>query len=188
MRLFQKMALQRQQLLEDLKVDRVLSRGQLFRGYGMEMHPRVLQQLDLFTFKLVCRPYTGTPDFVIAVDLVTRSRTLHQYLTTQQIVHLLGVAEIRLQMGALTRDWVSCAQQLGRTLQPDAYWATTSGTVAVEFDTGSYHSRTVARKVNTFKGEFAGVVWGTTSPVRQAEINSLHGGEVVEVITAKWWE
>lgn len=171
-----------------LQVDRVLSYGQLARYFGVKMNPVIREQHGLFAFDLVAVPIRSDPLFMVVVQCFTRARNLPYFYTNSQIVHLLGVAELRLMVGAHLQDWKSEANLLGRSLLPDALWQTTAGVVAVEFDTGTYHSKTVQNKLAAFGQSYAGVLWGSTSEQRVRKLRARHSGEDREFLVIKWWE
>ena len=169
-------------LREALEADKALSLGQCQRHWSIDQ-----QDLGLLGF-LTVETRVGltrhqSPRPVVFVCSSPSIARLHP----NQLRHLAGVAEMRHLLEASPDCWHSEAEREKALLYPDAVWQTPEGSVAVEFDAGSYSPRQIEQKMWRFARGHVAQVWGTPSAVRQARLRrrlkELGGAEV---LLARW--
>lgn len=104
-----------------------------------------------------------------------------------QISHLLGVAEMRIQLAA-QQGWQGKAFALRKLGQPDAFWQHDQGITAIEYDAGTYTPRQVRLKLLHFQG-FHDLVWGTPSAVRARHLRRTFAFSDlnIRVLETRWW-
>ncbi|MFC4455196.1 replication-relaxation family protein [Deinococcus sonorensis] len=104
--------------------------------------------------------------------------------TVSELGHLAGTAEIRQQLRARPEQWRVVRR--GPVTVPDAqYRPASGGVVAIEYDTGSYSSQVVKRKVEAFTLDCTGIVWGAVSAMRRERLQFRY--PAVTVLDARWW-
>ena len=160
---------------EAMQFDKVLSDGQLER---MGVNPSLYPGVQVCLRPISNSRYTDRHVIFRALDPEMLG------IGTSRLMHLAGTAEIRLGLSQTRRveDWV-----LGRPGRgaPDAR-ATIDGQPAViEFDTCSYGTRAVEKKIAAFRAE-GHVVWGTTSRLRADRMAQRYPD--VTVLYVPWWD
>lgn len=159
-----------QQLKRDLRTDRVLTLTQVETRYQLGH-----LQLEAAGF-LVFERFVGTTRHTKVCShlfVAEDKKILEQHENTLR--HLAGVAAMRQALGAEAHTWSSAADASFALLRPDALWRTSEGTVAIEFDAGSYDPEQLRSKVAAFSN-FAGQVWGAASRARAARLSRLLKG------------
>ncbi|MBZ9752194.1 hypothetical protein GO986_12325 [Deinococcus sp. HMF7620] len=169
-----------------LRTDRVLSGAQLERHF--DLSPSQLQPLKDFTqFSATLQPVYRSVRSRTVVPFVTLEASMERRLSAEQVGHLAGTAEIRLQLAAAPQDWQSGAAALGRSNKPDAVYLLGEHRVAIEYDAGSYRARVIEQKLEQFSRDYAGLVWGVTSGVRARRLQDRLGAHGVQVLHLNWW-
>lgn len=173
-------------LLDSLRVDRVYSYGQVTRHF--KLRPDLLPVSEGFHhFQMVVKPASKVKGGDRLVHFVTRKKKMEFRLLPYQITHYCGAAEMRMQLGAQLEHWVNDAGAAGKGEQPDAVWHHPErGTLAIEFDTGSYTKRLIEDKMVAF-GEYDGVIWGVTTPYRKRRLSLKWARQKVQVLYVPWW-
>lgn len=173
-------------LLDSLQVDRVYSYGQITRHFGLR--PELLPSSDGFHhFQMVIKPASKVKGNERLVQFVTHKKKMELRLLPYQIMHYCGAAEMRLQLGAAVEHWANDAGAAGKSEQPDALWHHPErGTLAIEFDTGSYTKNLIDHKIIAFEA-FAGTIWGVTTLYRKRRLTLKWARKNVQVIYVPWW-
>lgn len=153
--------------MADLDTDQAISEGQLRRHYG-------LSTTDLPSdFKFVnafLAPSQGSLDYqqVRFIGLSARVKRLEG----SSLRHLAGIAEMRHILGADRNVWVSLAAARRKPRMPDALWKTARGSVAIEYDIGSYSPKQIRDKAMDFR-RYSDQLWGTSSRERARHLSHL---------------
>lgn len=170
-----------EQLRTDLTVDRALSEGQVLRHYGISV-----AALNGFALAEAYLAVTRGSYRHQHTNFVVCPARLRQ-ATGPSLRHLAGVAEMRRLLGAAPEQWESVAEARHRLYIPDAVWSTPEGTVAIEYDVGSYTPRQVLTKARTFDS-YTRQIWGAPTLARTRHLGHLlaAGGLRATAITAVW--
>jgi hypothetical protein len=170
-----------EQLRADLEVDRALSEGQVLRHYGIS-----LASLEGFARAEAYLAVTRGSYRHQRTNFVVCPARLRQ-TTGPSLRHLAGVAEMRRLLGAAPEDWESVAEARHRLYIPDAVWTTPDGTVAIEYDVGSYAPQQVITKARTFNS-YTRQIWGAPTLARSRHLDHLlsAGGLRASAVTAVW--
>jgi hypothetical protein len=111
-----------------------------------------------------------------------------RHMKDPYLAHHAGLAEMRQQLGVMPDKKIWQLEPRSRLSyeQPDALWHSPYGTVAIEYDTGSYSSLTIQKKREAFRDRgFSATVWGVPSVKRQQRLTQAFGQEV---LLAKWFD
>lgn len=109
--------------------------------------------------------------------------------------HLAGITATRHALGALAVDWENHADRVAAPLVPDALWTPpdghplAGGTVAIEYDAGSYGPHRRYEKMAEFERAFAAQVWAASTGARAETLRrtaATHGIDVT-VVVVPWW-
>ncbi|WP_135230476.1 replication-relaxation family protein [Deinococcus fonticola] len=165
-----------------LAVDSVMSTQQLRRHYGLEAGD--LQ--DTPYVHALIHPCHGRYGLEVSTRFFLASPRM-QYVHHHHLAHRAGLAEMRMQLSveADTSVWQTEPRSRLSYEQPDAIWCTPKGSVAVEYDTGSYSMSTIQKKRETFSDRgFAATLWGVPAAKRQQRLQREFGEEVM---LAQWF-
>lgn len=183
-----------------LKIDQVLSLAQVEHHFQLSArHLGPPLHLRSVTLATIAKSVSSTRH----VTFVMRDAELANRLSEDQLAHLAGAAELRLQLDAPlhAKEWESTASAIGAGHTPDAVRHLPEGsTIAIEYDAGSYVTRKVWRKLRAFTQDpaYAGVVYGVASEQRarrlaatlmdpsEALVAGIHRGRVI-FMHAPWW-
>lgn len=171
-----------------LQCDLALTEGQLCRHYKMTPSEGEVRTLGLYVVRAVLNP-SHHANRMLEVRFFTPYLWVSR-LGPPLLRHLAGVGEMRHLLGALPTQWRTDTHRIHYRENPDAYWYTKSGPVAIEYDAGSYSLTLLSRKVSTFAMRFAGQYWGAPTEKKAASLRSKlasFGLEPRYVITAPWW-
>lgn len=172
-----------QQARQALEVDSVLSRQQLQRHYGLDTGD--LQGVP-FVHALL-HPCHGRYGLEVGTRFFLASARM-RHMKDPYLAHHAGLAEMRQQLGVMPDKKIWQLEPRSRLSyeQPDALWHSPYGTVAIEYDTGSYSSLTIQKKREAFRDRgFSATVWGVPSVKRQQRLTQAFGQEV---LLAKWFD
>lgn len=168
-------------LREALEVDKALSLGQCQRHWGLGIEE--LREAGFYPVEAqIGLTRHQRPQPVVFVCSSGSIARLHP----NQLRHLAGVAEMRQLLAAPAQFWRSTAERERALLIPDAIWETPEGSVAIEFDAGSYSPRQIEEKVWRFSRGYVQQIWGTPSHLRQARLESHAQGFTLNVVMANW--
>jgi hypothetical protein len=148
-----------------LETDLALSERQVWKHHGLSLEQ--------------CRDLGMTiQSALIAPTVHRKARHPVQFVMLEplslepfELRHLAGVAEMRRQLQAETRDW-QVIQHAAQT-SPDAIWWRGLETWAVEFDAGSYSRSVLLEKARAFQAGFDGQVWGVSSTSRTEMLSKI---------------
>lgn len=176
------------QIHESLKCDLALSEGQLLRYYGMVPSEREAARLGIFIVEAVLNP-SHHANRLMEVRFYTPFVWVRR-LGPPLLRHLAGVGEMRHRLGVSPAEWRTDTHRIHYREHPDAYWYSTKGPCAIEYDAGSYSPALLKRKVETFARRFAGQYWGVPTEKKALGLRSRLAGFGLEprfVIVAPWW-
>jgi hypothetical protein len=148
-----------------LQTDLALSQGQVRQHFGLEIAGCLERGLSVLELELA--PTTSSthkrPVRIVMLEPIERFDFEWR--------HLVGVAEMRHQLGANPEDW----QGLNHAPQtaPDAVWQRGLETWAIEFDAGSYSRAVVSQKVLRFRAAYDHQIWATASEARARTLTPL---------------
>jgi len=152
---------------------------------GLQVAP-LRSQERLWLFELVTQAVWGVPTSFVSVDAVARWPMVMRY-REHRVGHLLGAAQVRLDLRVPLDQWHSDAAAVGETERPDAFWRPGGNReIAVEYDTGAYSPETIRRKVKAFDA-YDGVVWACSSDRRRRRLRRTLGPLGYQVIQVDWW-
>ncbi|HEX7021327.1 MAG TPA: replication-relaxation family protein [Trueperaceae bacterium] len=149
-------------------VDRALSTGQVQRRYGLAESALQASGLPLATAYLA--PTRGSYRYRRVVFVVATRKLAR--LDPNSLRHLAGVAELRALLGVAGDAWRSAAAARYRPNTPDAFWKSERGTIAIEYDVGSYSRTQILAKARTFLA-YASQIWGSSSLARTRHLQHL---------------
>ena len=175
-------------ILEALRCDLALSEGQLLRHYGRVPSEREAQRLGLYVVRAVLNP-SHHANRLMEVRFFTPYLWVSR-LGPPLLRHLAGVAEMRHLLGVPTQEWRTDTHRVHYREQPDAYWYSQAGPVAIEYDAGSYALPLLQRKLRTFALRFVGQYWGVPTEKKAASLRAKLGRLGLPprfVIVAPWW-
>lgn len=158
---------------------------------GREQLMAVPEQLPaqlprLFVFEVVTKAVWNVAGAMVSVDAVS-DWAMPMRFAEHRIGHLLGCAQVRIDLGIAPSEWHSDAAAVGETERPDAFWYPQDGRViAVEYDTGAYPPGVVASKVRAFEA-YDGVIWACSSERRRRRLRRTLGPLGYQVIQVDWW-
>jgi hypothetical protein len=152
-------------LQKALKVDRAIGLGAVAFHYGLGLGELKGLPVQIRHLKIGLHQQSRRDVYPVVTDLES------QNLSPTQLRHLAGTAASRLILGAALEDWENLGARVGDGTKPDALWRSPQGTLAVEFDCGSYNPEQVALKLERFKRFHGGQVWTTSAPHRQSCLN-----------------
>lgn len=142
--------------------------------------------LPLTVFEVVVAPVWNVASSVVAVQAISDWPMPLRY-REHRVAHLLGAAQVRIDLGAPLSSWESDAAAVGETERPDAFWHLPGGgCVAIEYDTGAYSPDVIRRKIAAFE-RFDGVVWACSSDRRRRRLRRTLGPLGYRVIQVDWW-
>jgi hypothetical protein len=153
-----------EQALAALECDLVLTVPQLRRHHRI-LKKDITQHAQVFTRLVKPTYYSET---IVPVRFVSCSEKA-QWLSTHQLRHLAGLAEVRYHLGGETCHWQRYAA--GREA-PDALWQQEDQKVAVEFDAGSYARSRLVHKALAYT-RFDRQIWATPSLARMNTLQDL---------------
>lgn len=156
-----------------LATDRVLSDAQV-RRLGLDA--RALPGLTL-----TVRPLAKSAKF-FDVTLRTLDQRDLQVNSVGTLLHLVGLAQMRLDLGVEAERWTVIGGGAGT--RPDGELLMEGAVLAVEFDAG-YASPLCTAKIQAFRENYDGVIWGTTSELRAQRLRARYPD--VHVITVDYW-
>lgn len=140
----------------------------------------------LFVFEVVTKAVWNVSGAMVSVDAVS-DWAMPMRFAEHRIGHLLGCAQVRIDLGIRPDEWHSDAAAVGETERPDAFWYPEDGRViAVEYDTGAYPPGVVAAKVKAFSA-YDGVIWACSSDRRRRRLRRTLGPLGYQVIQVDWW-
>ncbi len=178
-------------LFADLRLDRVLSLGQVRRRFAPGHDEDDVR--SAIVWAVAARRLTTWLEWVA---LTARARTIRRVdfvalrplsTTSTALRHHCGIAEVRWRLGARVRAWdAACAPNIGRDEHPDAIAEALHGLLAVEYDAGSYSSEQIQEKAHTFHVVFGQQIWGAPSAARVQWLRARLP-EGTEVLLAPWW-
>jgi len=177
-----------ERILEALRCDLALTEGQLLRHFGMVPSEKEAQGVGLFVVRAVLNP-SHHANRLMEVRFFT-SHLWVSRLGPPLLRHLAGVGEMRHLLGVPTHEWRTDTHRVHYREQPDAYWYSKIGPIAIEYDAGSYALPLLQRKVQTFALRFVGQYWGVPTEKKAASLRAKLGGYGLEprfVIVAPWW-
>jgi hypothetical protein len=85
-----------------------------------------------------------------------------------EIRHLLGIASMRRELGVPPEHWR--LYEAYDPIAPDAEWRVPHGTIAIEFDAGSYSRQVIVTKTLQFGAAYRDQVWGMLGEARRATV------------------
>lgn len=168
--------------LAALQCDGVLTSSQLIRHYGLNVGDLRGQLLR----RAVVRPCHGRDATEHNVQFFVRDTKLYR-ASAHHLAHRAGVAELRRQLGVEPDPaiWRVEARGRRRTEEPDAYWYSESGKIAIEYDTGSYSRQVIERKLSTFRDRgFEDTIWAVPTASRARYMGQFPDANVRQV---EWW-
>lgn len=171
-----------QRAKEALLVDSVLSSQQLQRHYGLETGDMV----DVPFVHALIHPCHSRYGLEVSTRFFLASPRM-QYVHHHHLAHRAGLAEMRMQLSvyADAKIWQIEPRSRLSYEQPDAIWHSSRGSIAVEYDTGSYSMSTIQKKRETFSDRgFAATLWGVPAAKRQQRLQREFGEEVM---LAQWF-
>ena len=170
-----------ERLIGDLEVDQAISVGQAVRHYGLGADDLPGKVVPIEAF--VAATHGGNRYRQVA--FVALSKRLAR-LSGASLRHLSGVAETRRLLGAPPSSWQRLAARR-RPHRPDALWHSPQGTVAVEYDAGSYSSAQVTLKLDRLRrAGYAGQFWGTPSAARRRHLEHLIEARLGQTRPSRW--
>ena len=154
-----------ERLSNALSVDQVLSVPQVRRHY------RVLKK-DIPNIYGVFSSHVKETYYAERVRKVSfvAAQASTARLSTHELRHLAGVAEMRHFLGAPPDAWSLSTK--GDTAVPDALWIRPDMEVAVEFDAGSYSRERIIFKAQAYR-RFGTQVWGSSSRARLGFLKTI---------------
>lgn len=176
-----------ERLLEALRCDLALSEGQLRRRYLVPSE-RELRALGLYVVQAVLNP-SHRANRLMEVRFYTPYLWVRR-LGPPLLRHLAGVGEMRHLLLAEPSQWRTDTHRIHFREQPDAYWYSKEGPIAIEYDAGSYALPLLQRKVKTFALRFVGQYWGAPTKRRAESLRvklAAFGLEDRFVMVAPWW-
>ena len=177
-----------ERLAEALRCDLALSEGQLSRHFGLVPLEKEARGLGLHVVRAVLNP-SHHANRLLEVSFYTPYLWVVR-LGPPLLRHLAGVGEMRQILGVPAGEWRTDTHRIHHREQPDAYWYSRIGPVAVEYDAGSYSLPLLQRKVETFALRFVGQYWGAPTERKAASLRAklaAFGLEPRFVLTAPWW-
>lgn len=175
------------ELYADLEVDRVIPAPMAFRLY------RVTQKAaGSVGIRVVRRSLERSAELAGAfgVSFLTFEDALASpRYGAPRLRHLAGVTAMRHAVNAPVALWRNRGGALGRGRQPDGFWESATGVVAIEYDAGGYDNDEVIMKGGSFDRQYVGQVWGAATPARVEKLRRLlEPYDSAEVVLAPWWQ
>lgn len=171
-----------------LRCDLALSEGQLMRHYGVVPSEKEAHEMGLFVVRAVLNP-SHHANRLMEVAFFTPYLWVAR-LGPPLLRHLAGVGEMRHILGVRPEEWRTDTHRIHYREQPDAYWYSQRGPIAIEYDAGSYSLVQLQRKAETFALRFAGQYWGAPTEKKAASLRGKLAGFGMEprfVMAAPWW-
>jgi len=173
---------------EALRCDLALSEGQLMRHYGMVPSEKEAHRVGIFIVRAVLNP-SHHANRLMEVRFYTPFLWVSR-LGPPLLRHLAGVGEMRHLLGARPEAWRTDTHRIHYREQPDAYWYSKPGPIAIEYDAGSYSPALLKRKAETFALRFVGQYWGAPTEKKAHQLRVKLAGFGLEprfVLAAPWW-
>lgn len=173
---------------EALRCDLALSEGQLMRHYGMVPSEKEAHRVGIFIVRAVLNP-SHHANRLMEVRFYTPFLWVSR-LGPPLLRHLAGVGEMRHILGARPEVWRTDTHRIHYREQPDAYWYSKLGPIAIEYDAGSYSPPLLKRKAETFALRFVGQYWGAPTEKKAEQLRVKLAGFGLEprfVLAAPWW-
>lgn len=162
-----------QYLTRLLAIDRVLSDAQL-RRLGLKGEALPSLTLTVSPLTTSCKKF----------DVTLRTLDKRDFLVNSvgSLLHLVGLAQLRLDLGVDQSRWNVIGGGAGT--RPDGELLMDGAVLAVEFDAG-YVSSLCDAKIQAFMENYDGVIWGTTSELRAQRLQVRYPD--VHVLTVDYW-
>ena len=169
---------------QDLAFDGVMTREQLHRHYVLL--PQDLEGCPCI--EVAIRPVHSQETRLVTTTFFLRSAA-QCTLNPNALSHLAHTAEMRFQLAIpVHAGWEYAPKNKHAWHTPDAAYDTPEGRVAVEYDTGSYPSKLIEAKLESYNDQgYVRVIWGVASRKRQTWLKAMFkrfGGLVV--MLARW--
>lgn len=173
---------------EALRCDLALSEGQLMRHYEMVPSEKEAHRVGIFIVRAVLNP-SHHANRLMEVRFYTPYLWVSR-LGPPLLRHLAGVGEMRHILGVRPEAWRTDTHRIHYREQPDAYWYSKLGPIAIEYDAGSYSLALLKRKAETFALRFVWQYWGAPTEKKAEQLRVKLAGFGLEprfVLAAPWW-
>lgn len=173
-------------LPQALETDKVMTVNQCARHFHASESD--VRSLGIHTFDHDVGKTTNCT-YQPTMHFVTLERR-HARLSTADLRHLAGLAEMRLRLRASPHEWRVHLRRPDRGRMPDGQYTYKGECCALEFDAGSYKRERVLEKMEAYAREYDTQLWGAATSARVAYLRkcAAHAPQAVLVMHAPWFE